>query len=62
MTVYDLTFLFTEDSQEIAIYGLDSEKTLYQGTIYDMDYKYNALEVCSIDCIENNVLTINVEM
>ena len=62
MTVYDLTYLFVEDYQEVAIYGLDSGKVLYKGTIYDMDDKYNGLEIMSIDCIENNLITINVEM
>lgn len=65
MTVYDLTFLFTEDYQKIAIYNLTSGKTVFHGTIEELNYdyfQYRILEVCSIDCIENNVLTINVEM
>lgn len=62
MTVYDLTFLFTEDYQRIAIYDLESGKIVYNGTIDEMDYEYRTLEVCSLDCIENNTLTINVEL
>lgn len=61
MLVYELTYLFVEDYQEVAIYDLNSEKVVYKGTIDEMDYKYKQLEIASIDCIENNILTINVE-
>jgi hypothetical protein len=60
MTVYDLISLFIEDYQEVTIYDLDIGDIIYIGTIRDMDYEYKLLEVMSIDCIENNILTINV--
>ena len=60
MTVYDLIDLFVEDYQKVAIYDLSIGEIVYKGTIDDMDYEYKVLEIMSIDCIENNILTINV--
>ena len=62
MTIYDLTYLFTENYQKITIYELNSEKTIYNGTIADLDYQLENLEIASIDCVENNTITINVDI
>ena len=73
MTIYDLTSLFVDAYlQEIAIYDLNSERIIYKGNIENMSESCDefgnsyedleSLEVLSIDCIENNIITVNVEM
>ena len=64
MTLYDLFNLFTDDFQEVEIYDLGSDESVYIGTITDCPSKFLSYEVMSIDTIyeETEKLTINIEM
>ena len=64
MTLYDLFNLFTDDFQEVEIYDLGSDESVYIGTITDCPSKFLSYEVMSIDtmCEETEKLTINIEM
>ncbi len=66
MTLYDLRYLFTDDSQLVRIYDTTSEENVFEGEFADMDSYLEDYEVMSIDTIfkadYDGYITINIEM
>lgn len=64
MTLYDLFNLFTDDFQEVEIYDLGSDESVYIGMIADCPSKFLSYEVMSIDTMfePTEKLVINIEM
>lgn len=66
MTLYDLRYLFTDESQLVRIYDITSEENVYEGEFDDMDSYLEGYEVMSIDAVYkfdfNGYITINIEM
>ena len=63
MTIRDLMELFVDD-QELKIYDLDKDKTIFEGTYSDLDIEYEDMEITSIDNIGvtygNTTVVINI--
>ena len=66
MTLYDLRYLFTDESQLVRIYDITSEENGYEGEFDNMDSYLEEYEVMSIDTVYkfdfNGYITINIEM
>ena len=66
MTLYDLRYLFTDESQLVRIYDITSEENVYEGEFDNMDPYLEEYEVMSIDTVYkfdfNGYITINIEM
>ncbi len=59
-TVYDLCWLYIEDSEEMTIWDLATETEVFKGT-YDeaMSSDYSDYSVCSYG-VENGIVCINI--
>ena len=62
MTINDLKWLFLDGFTQIKVYNLKTNDYIYEGRIDDIDYDIEYLEIQSLDDLETNVLTINVEV
>lgn len=74
MTVFDLLYLFVDESQTIWLYDMNSESYVYKGSIDDIPCKYKDIEIFSINCLSHYkhnplideqgyvVLVINIEL
>ena len=63
MTVYELCDLFIDPAfQEIEIWDINTEKTVYKGEADEIPDNLNELEIQSIDNInKDGILSINVD-
>ena len=65
MTLYDLRYLFTDDSQLVHIYDITSEENVFEGEFEDLPTELEDYEVMSIDTIYkfdfDGHITINIE-
>lgn len=60
MSVYDFCYYALDDSQDVAIWSLDGERIVFEGTYDEARYlEYADEEVQSFD-ISNNMLTLNI--
>ena len=60
INVYDFLELYTTDD-EIEVYDLATEETIFRGYKDDLDYNTEELEVMSFDIESNGLLIINVD-
>lgn len=63
MTIMDIMNMFTErDLQNIYIYDLDTDETLFDGLYWDMPFYLKHYSISSIDNLnDSDILTINVD-
>lgn len=60
MSIYELCSLYIESDEECEIYGIDDERTLFEGSFIDAMYsRYDWEEVQSFG-IENGKIVINI--
>jgi hypothetical protein len=61
MQVSELTSVFNDDMQKIIICDLAKGENVYAGTIEQLPSVYDSQDVCSVDTITEDTLTINIE-
>lgn len=62
MQVSDLTSVFNDESQKIIICDLAKEaENVYVGPIVQLPAVYDSQDVCSVDTITDDTLTINID-
>ena len=63
ITVYELMYMFLEnDFQRFALYDLSKDETIFNGFLRDLPFKYEHVEVQSIDKITGKTITLNVDI
>ena len=62
-TIRELMNMFLEgDFQEISLYDVKTNETLFEGMYCDMPEKYDDWNICSIDNLtDKGIFTINVD-
>lgn len=61
MTINDILELFCDyGCQKIKVYDCAKEDDVYEG-YPDSDFEYGDYEICSIDSVENNTITFNID-
>ena len=61
MQVSELTSVFNDDMQKIIIFDLAKGENVYAGPIEQLPSVYDSQDVCSVDTITEDTLTINIE-
>lgn len=63
ITVYDFLYVFIEDYFKVAIYDINTESFVFEGTAYEaMKSDYADCEIGSVDVPNGSAIFINVDL